>query len=553
MEELMDQTQEQAAGAQAAGTEGGEAPKRKKLRLPRLPKTEKGRRRFIAVTAVVLVLALCFGIIYKANVSGSLNGQSGFYQVVKAERRDMTVAVSGTATLEPADSYNVTTLLSGEIQSAPFEEGDLVSRGEVLFEMDSTDAQTSVDRADISVEQAQLSYDQAREALQPTSPITGTINELHVRDGDSVTAGTLLAEVVASTDLTIDFIFPYVDPSAFYIGQDATIFIGDFDAPVHGAVAAVSDSTSVTSNGMKTCTVRVKLTNPGVVSSAYTAKAVIGSYSSYGNATISMPASGSIYATGSGTIQGLTKLSGSTIQKGEVLCTVESESIRNQIENAALALENAKLSASTAEDSLEDYIIESQIDGTVIEKNFKAGDKVEGMSSGNLAVIYDMSYLKMSIGVDELDIGKVQVGQEVEITADALPGETFTGVVDKISINGSTVGGSTSYPVTVVLEDYGDLKPGMNVSAKIISERAEDVLCIPVEAVRPGNTVYVPQPGALSEDGATVVDNRKVGEQSVSIGRNDEEYVEITDGLKEGDTVLIFNKVTSVMDMMMGG
>ena len=75
--------------------------------------------------------------------------------------------------------------------------------------------------------------------------------------------------------------------------------------------------------------------------------------------------------------------------KGEVLCTVESEAIRSQIENARLSLESARLSASTASGNLEDYNITSPISGTVIEKNFKAGDKVDGVSSGTLAVIYD--------------------------------------------------------------------------------------------------------------------------------------------------------------------
>lgn len=66
---------------------------------------------------------------------------------------------------------------------------------------------------------------------------------------------------------------------------------------------------------------------------------------------------------------------------------------------------------------MDDYNIKSPIAGTVIEKNFKAGDKVDGASSGTLAVIYDLSYLELEMAVDELDIGKVEVGQEVRITA----------------------------------------------------------------------------------------------------------------------------------------
>ena len=142
---------------------------------------------------------------------------------------------------------------------------------------------------------------------------------------------------------------------------------------------------------------------------------------------------------------------------------------------------------------------------------------------------------------------------QVRITADALEGQTFSGVVDKVSINGTTANGATSYPVTIIIEDYGDLRPGMNVSAQIIGEVVPNALCIPVDAVERGNTVTVPGPSALSEDGLSVVDVTKLETKEVTLGRNDDEYIEVTDGLEEGDVVLISNQASSLMDMMMGG
>lgn len=188
---------------------------------------------------------------------------------------------------------------------------------------------------------------------------------------------------------------------------------------------------------------------------------------------------------------------------------------------------------------MDDYTIRSPIAGTVIEKNCKAGDKVDGASSGTLAVIYDLSYLKMEMNVNELDIGKVRPGQTVEITAAALPGQTFTGTVERVSVNGTTTSGFTTYPVTIVLEEYGDLKPGMNVSATILGDTAKHVLAVPVAAVNRGNTVLVAGAGALGEDGTTVVDLSKAEERPVTLGRSDAEYIEITEGLTAGDTVLV--------------
>ena len=513
----------------------------------------KKKKRWLKILIVlVVVAAVVVGCV--SNMTKNVNNQlSSSYLVATAARQDLTVSVSGTATLQPADSYNVTTLLSGDIVSAPFEEGDLVAKDTLLYTMDSSDAQDSMDRAQISVQQAQLAYQQAQEALHPTATISGTVSEIYVHNGESVNAGAQLAKIVANTELSIDFLFPFAAPSDFYVGQSATVFVDGYAGSQMGTVTYVSNSSTITSNGKQAVSVRVRLNNPGAVSDAVTASAVIGNYSSYGQSPVSMPASTIVYAAGSGTVNDFTKLAGSTVTKGEVLCTVESETIRDQIENARLSLQSAQLSASTAADSVDDYNIKSPISGTVIEKNFKAGDKVDGASSGTLAVIYDLSYLKLEMAVAELDIGKVEVGQRVEITADALEGQTFEGVVDKVSINGTTTNGFTNYPVTIIIEDYGDLKPGMNVSAEIIGEEIPNALCIPVDAVDRGNTVTVPGPGALNEDGTAVVDITKLETKEVTLGRSDDEYIEVTGGLEEGDTVLILNQASDLMQTMMGG
>lgn len=521
--------------------------KHKKLTLP---KSKKGRRWLKIAIALLVVAAVVAGCMSRLGGSGIQVG--AVYVPAAVERRDLTVSVAGTATLEPADAYNVTTLMTGEILAAPFEEDDLVEKDALLYTLDSGDAQEAVSRANISVEQARMQVQQAREAMKPTAAISGIINEVFVHNGDSVTVGTALCKIVASTDLTIDFLFPYTSSSSFYVGQPATVFIGNFDGSVQGSVASVSDSTTVTSNGMQACSVRVKLSNPGIVSDSFTASAVIGSYSSYGNATVTMAASATVYAAGNGTVSGFSKLPGSTVSKGETLCTIDSETLQDSLRSAQLNLESAQLTAGTAADNLNNYAIKAPISGTVIEKILKAGDKVDGVSSGTLATIYDLSYLKMQMNVDELNIGKVQVGQAVEITASALPGQTFTGTVDKVSINGTTTNGFTTYPVTIVLREYGALKPGMNVSANILGETVKDALCVPVDAVSRGNTVEVALPGALAEDGITLADRSKVETRDVVLGINDDAYIQITSGVEEGETVLIQGQAGDAA-MAMGG
>ena len=98
---------------------------------------------------------------------------------------------------------------------------------------------------------------------------------------------------------------------------------------------------------------------------------------------------------------------------------------------------------------------------------------------------------------------------------------------------GSTTNGFTNYPVTVIVQDYGDLKPGTNVSASIRCETVTGALCVPVSAVERGDTVLVPGEGALSEDGSTVVDPSKLEERPVVLGISDGTYIQITTGLEE--------------------
>ena len=175
-----------------------------------------------------------------------------------------------------------------------------------------------------------------------------------------------------------------------------------------------------------------------------------------------------------------------------------------------------------------------------------------GSTAAYAAVIYDRSQLTFDMDISEQDISRIQVGQKVEITVDALDSQTYTGVVDKININGTTTSGNTTYPVTVRVDGSPEeLYPGMNVSAKVIVEEAGEVLSLPVEAVERGNVVLVALPGCLDEQG-NIVDLTAVEQRQVTLGRNDEDNVEIVSGLEEGDVVLALSPQGSSLMSAMG-
>ncbi|MGM9935919.1 MAG: efflux RND transporter periplasmic adaptor subunit, partial [Candidatus Ornithomonoglobus sp.] len=222
----------------------------------------------------------------------------------------------------------------------------------------------------------------------------------------------------------------------------------------------------------------------------------------------------------------------------------DTYSLDSSIKSAEIALDNARISLEDAQDTLEDYSITAPIDGTIITKNNKAGDKLEqnsNSSSEPMAIIYDMSVLKIQLSLDESDIQDIQVGQSVSITADAVAGE-FTGEVTKVGINGTSENGVTTYPVDITLTEYGDLLPGMNVDCVIEVESAENVLAVPSEAIQRGNRVYVK--GDKTEENDKAPD----GYYSVSVttGATDGTYIEIKEGLEEGQEVCGAAKASGV-------
>ena len=463
------------------------------------------------------------------------------YTTASVEKRSITNSLTGSGTLQPADSYTVTTLVSGEVLSDAFEEGDMVEKDQLLYTIDSSDVSTTES-------QAQTSYSQALKAKYPTADISGTVSEVYVSNGDAVNAGAELLKISASNDLTIDFQFSYANDGDFYVGQPARIYITGYAGYIDGTVAQVGGSSMANDTGMKMTTVRVKAANPGLVTGDCTASATIGNYTSYGQTTVKIGTGSTITATVSGKVSGLTLMPGDNVSNGQRICTITGDSVDNQVENAKTSLENAQ-------ERLDDYRITSPITGTVVEKTVKAGDNVGTGSNANstLCTIYDLTYLQMTLNIDELDIDNVEVGQTVNITSDAKEGQTFTGVVTKVSVVGTTSGGTTTYPVTVRIDDTEGLRPGMNVDAEIVLTSADDVLAIPGTAVNRGNTVLITSDSPSAANALEQEAPEGYVYVQVETGISDDSYIEITSGLQEGDTVACLRTASDSSGFMMSG
>ena len=531
------------------------------VKPPKLKKKRKWVKRLIAAVVIIAAAALllrgCFG-------GGGSSLAAGTYLPSTVSYQDLTITVSGSGTIEPIHSYRVTTLIQGEVIEAPFEEGQEVEEGQLLFRIDSSDVENSIQQAQLALQQAQLSYnqllrDQQTDLKDRTIRATesGVITELYVEQGDNITAGAPIADILDRDHMKLTVPFHSTDAAGFYVGQSATVLVDGTMESVTGTVDSIAATDSVGAGGTLVRNVTIVVDNPGALSDTTTGTASIGSATCAASAAFQYGASKQVLAKASGELETLSVKEGDRVNKDQVLGTIAQTDMETQIENARLNVENAQLSLERMQDQLEDYTITSTISGTVIEKNYEAGDKIDATtaSAGSVtypAVIYDMSALTFEMDIHELDISKIQVGQKVEFTSDALEGMVFTGTVDKVNINGTTASGRTTYPVTILVDDVPeDLYPGMNVSAEIIVEETGSALCIPVDYVARGNTVLVALEGCLDENGV-VVDPSKIEQRQVTLGRSNSTYIEVLDGLNEGDIVLLESQASDLMSAMMG-
>lgn len=521
---------------QANSTEEVLLPTEKKRPSLKLPKKKKKRVKWLLLAVVGVVVLWWIFLRPKADLSAVTAGQ---YIPVPAVRQDLTVSVDGSGAVTPIESYQVSALTSGEILQAPFEVGDQIELGALLYQLDAKEAQATIAQAQLALRQAQLSYDTVAHGLTARSSTGGVVQTVHVQKGDLVSPGTPIADITDTSTMILSLPFQSADAAGIAPGQSAQVTLSGTLETLPGTVESVSSADLVGAGGALVRQVQIRVSNPGALTAEQSATASVGAVSCAGSGKFQASSRQTVTAQTSGEITELYVTAGSQVSAGTPVAAIGGESAQNALENAAMGVESAQLSLQRAQDALENYTITSPISGTVIEKNFKAGDKLDGMESGALAVIFDLSGLKLTINVSELNISQLQPGQKVEITAEALPDQVFYGVVDAVSINGTTTKGFTTYPVTIVLEEFGDLNPGMNVSAKVIISQETNALCIPVSAVNSDGTILVAAPGALSEDGSTVIDPSKAERRTVTLGSGDQEYVSVTEGLEEGEVVLV--------------
>ena len=484
----------------------------------------------------VLCVAVAGGVFLLRPQQAKPASVDASYTETAPERRDVTNTLSGTGTLNPANTYTVKSLVEGKVLTGTIEEGDIVEESNVLYTIDSSDASTNFEKAEIAMQQAQRSYDKVVDRQYVRAEVAGVVSSLKVTKGDEVTSGQEVAVIRDSSRMLLTLEFPAADAANFSVGQSAAVTLDGTFEQLDGTVTSVSGTDALSAGNLLTRTVTITVKNAGGLTTAQAATASINGVSSIGSATFAYQAERTLTAQAAGTVTSINVQEGSEVAKDDIILGLSGDDLTESIQSASESLRSAEISMQNLQDAMNNYTITAPISGTIIEKDAKVGDAVK--AGDTLCIVYDLSYLEMRINVDELQISSISVGQKVQITADAVPDKTYVGTVTRVSMKGTSNGGTTTYPVTIRIDDTDGLRPGMNANAEIVVAEASNALVVPNAAVVRGSYVLVTKdsPSAANADTAMEAPEGFVY-VPVKTGVSDDDYTQIVSGIQEGDTI----------------
>ena len=515
------------AGAPGEGTaaSGGKTTK----------KGRKGRRNRKKWILLILALLAVAGLVVFLRIRNSRTKNTDTGVAAKnigtVQRGSITSKLDSSGSLSPKDTYTITSLVSGEIISADFEEGDQVEKGQVLYVIDQSDMNSQITSAGRSLTSAETDYADAQKNLEDArrklnngvicATQSGYIREISIKPGDTVNNNQSIGKLYNDSVMKLRLPFLSYEADAISIGANLVVVISDTGEQIPGRVESKSSLTETLTGGTLVKYIDLIVSNPGGLTTADAATAFTGDIMSAGDGYFEPYAENEFRADLPASVKVAQVLvtEGQYVSAGNALFSITSESLNDALKSFEKSLNSSENTLINAQDKIEQlndtldrYTITAPISGQVIKKNSKAGDNLSNSGNNNtqMAIIYDLSELTFEMSIDELDISNIKVGQEVVVTADAFEGQQFRGYVTNVSLNGSAASGVTTYPVVVTLDDMGPLLPAMNVDGTIILAQADDVLYVPANALQRGNVVYV-RDTSLTEEQKAAAEERGAG------------------------------------------
>ncbi len=444
------------------------------------------RRVIVIIVLVVVFVAAAVPILGSAQSStaGASSAQTAIKRAV-VSKGEVSLTISATGKIIAQQQSSLSFAQSGQVQEVLVTEGQPVKAGEVLVRLDDSSQQASLAKANDAVAAADAAL---QKLLRPVDAGDIAKAEANVKAAAASyisKAGSVNANTIKSYELQVQKAQAAVDAA-----EQARIHAGgqlNIDNPNYQKYVAQVGQAQINAQ-----IAQLQLEQAKQGGSLLSATAQI------------------------------------TYQQA-LLAQVKAGPKQTEIEAAQANLVTTKLQRDQAQHNLDKTMLVAPFDGVVSSGSVKVGT----VSSGTAMVITDTNALSADINVDEADMGKIQAGQSVTLTMDALSGVTLTGKVQRIADTADTTASVITYVVHIVLDSTNAaLKPGMTTSATFLVHDLKNVLRVPNEYLKTDATTNQTTTMLVSPSGALTALPVKVGVQG-------SEYSEVLDGLNEGDTIVL--------------
>ncbi|HEV7702384.1 MAG TPA: efflux RND transporter periplasmic adaptor subunit [Candidatus Paceibacterota bacterium] len=498
------------------------------------------------IISVIVLIALLgtgyWGYKKVTSTSGDIR-----YLTTKVAKGNIIASVSGSGQVSASNQVDIKPKTSGDIVYLAAKAGQKVSAGALIATIDSRDAQKSVRDAEISLQSAKLSLEKIQ--IQNSEANLSADAQKAYTDGFNDVADAFL-DLPSVVDGLNDMISQnnLSDNAARAVGNTARTYRDKAETSYYAAKKAFDqnqkDYTALNSNSspakIKNIIAETYTTTKTVSDAVKNTLDFVNYMADHANDPDSFTSSKSTLSTYTNTVvSDLTSLSDAQTNISNNKDSSQNASI--DMQSAELSVQQKENALQDAKDNLADYSIRAPFAGTLASVDIKKSDSV---SASTAAATLITAQQLAEISFNEVDVAKIKLGQKATLTFDAIPDLTISGIVGDIDAIGAVSQGVVTYNVKISFDTQDErVKPGMSVSAEIITNMKQNVLVVPNSAIKSQNgTSYVESfdaPLVPPTDGLIgTISKIAPNKIPVEVGLSNDSESEIISGVTEGDEIV---------------
>ena len=485
---------------------------------------EKKQRRRKRLRRVIIIVAVIFAALVMV-VSHLRKNVDARFAATQKDVQSYTVApgtihtlVSGSGVLEQVDEEDVTVPAGVEVDEVIAEAGDMVAKGDLLAKVDMASVVDTLSSTQDQIKTLDKKINSAKSDTASTSVTTsvgGRVKKIYAQVGDnvvsSVTENGALALLSVDGCMAVDF-----ESDSCARGDAVTVTLSDGTA-VEGTVESAT---------LGTVTVLVTDNGPAL-DEEVTVTDSAGKTLGTGKLYIHSPVAVTGYV---GTVKSISCKENANVTAGSTLMTLRDTKTSANFDALLRQRQDLEDTLTGLLTIYRDGAVLASQDGLITSVEYDE-DTATSATETQILTLYPQKRMTVTISIDETDILSLKEGQEAQITVSSVSDDAFTGSVTSISKAADTSTGVTRYSAEVTLDREEGMLVGMTADVDVRIEGTENALIIPVDALHQNSASY------YVYTGYDEAQKRYTGRTEVTIGMQNDDDVEITSGLKEGDTV----------------